>query len=263
MSANLAAVRFVVAGCGTVVPEPDRACSCYYLEAGGIRVLLDCGAGALQALSRLRLPWDGITHLVLTHFHADHVGALPGLFFALKHGIPTRRQEPLDVWGPPGTRTFFQSLAAAFGGFVLDPGFQVRVNDIEAGDETDLGYLRLRTHKTPHTAESQAIRLETGAGAVTYSGDTGPDDGLGEFAGGSRLFVCECSLPDDLVGDNHLSPRGAATLATEAIPGHLLLTHIYPQLRAEGDVEALVRAAGYAGVVSLAREGWTMELNPA
>ncbi|MEJ2482888.1 MAG: MBL fold metallo-hydrolase, partial [Gemmatimonadota bacterium] len=77
------AARFVVVGCGTVVPEADRGSSAYWLESGRLKVLLDCGPGALRAMARLGLPWHSITDLVLTHFHADHTGAIPGLMFSL------------------------------------------------------------------------------------------------------------------------------------------------------------------------------------
>jgi predicted metal-dependent RNase len=55
----------------------------YLLEAGGARVLVDCGL--FQGLKRLRLlnweelPFDpaSIDAVVLTHAHVDHVGYLP------------------------------------------------------------------------------------------------------------------------------------------------------------------------------------------
>jgi ribonuclease BN (tRNA processing enzyme) len=252
--------RFVVVGCGTVVPEAETACSCYWVELQGMRALLDCGPGAVQALARLRLPWSQVTHLIITHFHADHVGALPGLFFSLKHGIESHREAPLEVWGPPGTRSLFQGLAATLGDFLLDPGFPVHLRELAPGDTTTLGDVRLLSHKTPHTPESQAIRLEASGTSLTYSGDSGPDDVLAEFARDSQLFVCECSLPDDAAADNHLSPGRVARLASMARVENLLLTHLYPRLRAEHDVRALVAAAGYGGRVSVAHEGWSCEL---
>jgi ribonuclease BN (tRNA processing enzyme) len=253
--------RLVVAGCGTVVPEGDRACSCYYLELGAMRALLDCGSGAVQALARLGLPWSRLTHILLTHFHADHVGALAGLFFALKHGAePPRRQEPLHVWGPVGTRRLFSALAEALGDFLLDPGFPLTVDEITPAASVSLGDVRLLSHKTPHTAESLALRLEWEGASVAYTGDTGPEGALADFAAATELLVCECSLPDELVGDNHLSPSSVAALAGAAGPRLLLLTHVYPRFREQEDVVDLVAAAGYGGRTELAHEGWSIRL---
>lgn len=246
-------------GCGTVVPEPDRSCSAYWLETGPRRLLLDCGPGSLRAMARTGLPWHAITDVALTHFHADHTGEIPGLLFALTHGLlPERRSEPLDVWGPPGTVGFFDRLSTAYGDFVLDPGFEIRVHETAPGDSDDLGTgVILRTHSTPHTNESRALRVERQQGAIVYTGDTGPSDSLAEFCSGAELLVCECSLPDSHAIDTHLSPASVARLSAVADPEFLLLTHVYPQFRRALDVPRLVSEAGWAGPVELAREGWT------
>ena len=267
--------ELIVVGCGTVVPEADRAASSYWVSspgtgsAGGTRILFDCGPGALQALARLGLPWGKITDLAITHFHADHVGALPGFFFALKHGLARPRTRPLTVWGPPGTRGFFEKLAGAYGDFVLDPGFSVLIEELPPGASRDLsGGPRLEAHKTPHTEESVAWRLEGGAFSFGYTGDTGPSPGsstgpsteLGSFMGGVSALVCECSLHDSQASDNHLSPARVAELATSAAPRLLVLTHIYPHFRMGHDVSRLVAEAGYAGDTCVAREGLRVSL---
>ncbi len=253
--------RLVVVGSGTVVPEGDRGGSCYFVEGGGVRALLDCGPGAVQGMARHGVPWDRLTHLVLTHFHGDHVGALPGLFFGLKHGVRPARRETLTVLGPPGTRELFEGLAETLGDYLLDPGFPVEVEEIAPGTTRPLSdRVELATRKTPHTDESQALRLDVAGGSAVYTGDTGPDPGLGDFARGVDLLLCECALTDDEVGDNHLSPSRVAEIAARAEPELLLLTHIYPHVRREHDVPALVAAAGWSGRTELATDGAAFSL---
>ena len=204
-------MRFTVVGCGTVIPEADRACSCYYLEQADMRALLDCGPGGVQAMARLGIRWEALTHLFITHFHADHVGAIPGLFFALRHGIlPPRSDAPLQIVGPVGTTGLFRNLAAALGDFVLEPGFPVAIQEIVPGREHSFAGVSVAAHDVPHTAESIALRFDSSGHRLVYTGDTGPDEGLADFAAGTDLLVAECSLPDDLVGDNHLSPSRLA-----------------------------------------------------
>lgn len=254
-----AAGRFTVVGCGTVVPEADRSCSAYLLETGPARVLLDCGPGTVRSLARIGADWSAITDVWISHFHTDHVGDVPALLFSLKWGLmPDSRSDPLTIWGPRGTRRMLEGFAVATGEHVLDPGFPIEVREVEAGEARPFtGPLELRTLKTPHTDESLALRVEGPGVSVTYTGDSGPAAPLGEFASGTELFVCECSLPDGVVGDNHLSPASVARFASEADPGTLLLTHVYPQFRAVADVPALVRTAGFMGRIELAVEGWT------
>jgi ribonuclease BN (tRNA processing enzyme) len=255
-------VRLVAVGTGTVVPEADRGGSSFYVEAPGSRVLLDCGPGAVQSLARFGLPWQAITDLIITHFHADHVGALPGLLFALKHGIMPPRSEPLSVWGPPGTRLLFSRLAAALGEFVLDPGFPLGVRELASGGEaTTSGGIEIAVRHTPHTLESHAVRLQASGVTVAYTGDTGLPEGeagpLGAFLRGADVLIAECSLTEDTVGDNHLSPRRLAKLATEANPDLLWVTHVYPHVRGCEDIPSLVAAAGCTGRVHLVADGDT------
>lgn len=248
--------RLVVVGSGTVVPEGDRGGSSFWVEGGGVRALVDCGPGASGSLARHGLPWERTTHLALTHFHADHVGGLAGLFFALKHAIRPPRGEAMTVLGPPGTEALFGGLASALGDYFLDPGFPVEVVEVDPGEGVELaGGVRLSTHATPHTDESQALRLDLPGGAWGYTGDTGPCPELGDFFRGVDVLVCECSLTEEEVGDNHLSPRRVAEIATRAEPELLLLTHVYPHVRRSLDVPSLVAAAGYTGRTLLAEDG--------
>ena len=214
-------------------------------------------------MARLGLPWHELSHLFLTHFHADHVGALPGLFFAFRHGIhPPRTQDPLEVWGPPGTRALFEGLAAVLGDFFVDPGFPVSIREMVPGGEVVAGDLVVTCRDVPHTPESMALRVTAASGtpALVYTGDTGPDEGLADFCRDVDLLVGECSLPDDLVGDNHLSPSRLARLARRARARRVVATHVYPQFRRSTDVAALILESGYAGPVELAREGLTLDL---
>lgn len=254
--------RLVVVGCGTVVPRPDRGGSSYYVEMDGARVLLDCGPGATLGMPRYGVEWGDLTHLVISHFHADHIGAVPALFFALRHGLEIPRETPLDVWGPSGTRELFGRLDAAFGSFILDPGFTVRVHELAPEDDVEVADgLRLRTHKTPHTDESIAVRLDGSRASLGYTGDTGPSETLGPFMHGTDVLVCECSLLDSQAVDNHLTPSSTARIAAAARPGLLILTHVYPHVLEGEELLALIRGAGYkSGMLELARDGLSVSL---
>ena len=253
-------MRLVAVGTGTVVPEGDRGGSCFFLDTGDARLLLDCGPGAVQSLARQLLPWESVTDLLISHFHTDHIGAVPALLFALKHGVLPPRRQPLDVWGPKGTAELFARLAAAFGEYVLDPGFALHVHELAPDDPREVrGEFEIAVHDTPHTDESHAMRIRAGAGVVGYTADTGLPPGeaesLGAFLGGSQLLIAECSLADDEVGDNHLSPSRLARLASVARPGLLWITHVYPHLRHRDDVAELVRSAGYEGRAHVVADG--------
>lgn len=241
-------------GTGTVVPDPERASSCHWIGEGETSVVVDCGAGALQGLARARLPWGDLDHLLISHFHADHIAEIPSLLFALRHALDPPRTRPLTVWGPVGTARLFRLWARAFGDWLLDPGFPLDLNEIEPGESDRLDALRIAAASTPHTTESVAFRFEGGGGTIGYTGDTGPSEELAEFFAGVDLLLAECSLPDEIAIDSHLSPASLARLATDTGVERLVVTHVYPQLQ-RLDVPALIRAAGYAGTIVMARDG--------
>jgi len=252
-------MRLVTVGTGTVVPDPNRASACHWIEHENTRVVVDCGAGALQGLARAELPWGDVDHLVISHFHADHIGEIPSLIFALRHGLEVPRSAALDIWGPVGTQRLFQAWAAALGSWLVDPGFDIVIHEITLGELTPIGALRVVAADTPHTDESMALRIEAGGSSLGYTGDSGPSETLAEFFAGVDLLLAECSLPEDLVADNHLSPKRLATLAVDAGVQRLAVTHVYPQLR-RLDVPKLIREAGYTGHTVMAEDGLEFEI---
>ncbi len=247
-------MRLITVGTGTVVPDPERASACHWIEHSEARLLVDCGAGGLQGLARCGLVWGDVGHLIISHFHTDHIGEIPSLIFALRHALETPRRAPLEVWGPTGTRRLFAAWADALGSWLVEPGFEVAIHELQPGSSVDVGGVQVRVAKTPHTDESVALRFEAGGSALGYTGDTGPSEELGEFFQGVGLLLAECSLPEELAVDIHLSPVSLARLATDAGVRRLAVTHVYPQLR-RLDVPELIRQAGYSGEVIMLTDG--------
>lgn len=247
-------MRLVTVGTGTVVPDPERASACHWIASEATDILVDCGAGAVQGLARSGLPWGGLRHLLVSHFHTDHVGEIPSLLFALRHALQPPRSEALDIWGPKGTRRLFDRLSRALGSWLVEPGFPVRFHEVDPEQPVRIGDLWVSAAGTPHTDESLAYRFEGGGVALGYTGDTGPSDDLAHFFRGVDLLLAECSLPDDMALNIHLSPAGLARLAVAAGAKRLAVTHVYPQLRVL-DLAALIEQAGYGGEIIIARDG--------
>ncbi len=254
-------MKLTVVGSGTAAPEPDRVCSALFLEVADTRILLDCGPGAVHHMARFRLSWQRIDHLVVTHFHNDHIGDIPTLFFALKWGTSETRSAAMKVWGPAGLQDRFDRMAAAFGDHVGDPGFPVQLIELRPGSGPSLADgVSLASARTAHTNESLAYRIQTASGpSLGYTGDTGADPALGIFLAGVDLLVAECAFPDDEARDNHLTPSSLAALARAADPGRLLVTHVYPSLAAQ-DIPGLLRAAGWTGETTRAEDGLEIRL---
>ncbi|MDQ2664468.1 MAG: ribonuclease Z [Gemmatimonadota bacterium] len=252
-------MRLSTLGTGTIALVPQRVCAGHFVEAGEVRLLLDCGSGIAHRLSERVMMWRDITHVAFTHFHLDHVSDFPTLVFAWKYGDLPGRSAPLTVIGPVGTVALLDRMADTFGHWLRDPGFTITVLEIAPGDVVDLGdSVQLGATKVPHTVESVAYSIARGGRRVVYTGDTGYDPMLGEWARGADVLLCECSLPSAMAIPEHMTPEQCGALAAAALPKHLVLTHFYPPVE-RMDIVAAV-AAHYAGPVTLAGDGDTFEI---
>ncbi|HEU4720065.1 MAG TPA: ribonuclease Z [Gemmatimonadaceae bacterium] len=252
-------MRLVTLGTGSVALTGARVCAGHYVEAGATRLLLDCGSGVTHRLAGYALPWREITHVAITHFHTDHFSDFATLAFAWKYGSLPGRSAPLVLVGPQGIGALLERLVAVFGDWLRDPGFPLEVREIAPGDALDLGDgTTLRATKVPHTEESVAYSVERGGRRLVYTGDTGYDPMLGEWARGCDVLLCECSLPTEMAIPTHLTPEQCGALAAAALPKHLVLTHFYPPVE-RVDIRALV-GAHYAGPTTLAADGSTFEI---
>ncbi|MBL8960667.1 MAG: ribonuclease Z [Gemmatimonadetes bacterium] len=254
-------MRLTTIGTGTAAPHPHRVQSGTLVEAGNLRVLVDCGSGVLWRMAQLGLDWGGITHVVLTHFHADHTADLVAFLTAWRYGQLPPRTEPVTVIGPVGTAAFVDRIAAAFApglaGFV--PGFQVL--DRVPHDPLVLpGDVSLECCPVPHTPESVAWSLTHGGRRITCSGDQGPSDHFADWAAGSDLLLLECSLPAALDVPIHLTPDLCAEVAARANPGTLWLNHFYPPVEPL-DIEGII-GARWSGSVTRATDGASISLAP-
>jgi ribonuclease BN (tRNA processing enzyme) len=247
-------IQLVVVGTGTAAPSAKRTAAAYWVETGGNRILFDCGAGTVHRLAQFEIPWPQVTHVAITHFHQDHWGELPMFFFALKWGTLPPRSAPLTLIGPKGIHNRLTLLAAAYGDWVLEPGFPVEIRELSPGDTWRLpGDVTLESFKTPHTDESLAYALREGKVRLVYTGDTGPSDDLARWADSCDLLVAECSLPDGQALEIHLTPTQAGTMARTARARRLVLSHFYPQI--EGTDPASVAARAFGGPVHAANDG--------
>jgi ribonuclease Z len=138
-------------GTSASVPSANRNHPGLLVEAGGHRIMIDCGEGTQRQLLRSGAGFRRLDRLLLTHGHFDHVLGIPGLFSTLRlrqstdvmtiHGSPTT----LDVvvrmlaglWGE-GRAPIPLQLVPLTQGRILDVGeftvdcFRVRHRDTES-----------------------------------------------------------------------------------------------------------------------------------
>jgi len=220
-------VKITILGSGTSVPSLKRNSSGVLVQNEGTNSLVDCGYGTLHQLLRLGLTYKDIDRIYFTHIHPDHMVDLIPLLFAVRYPLDPRKKT-LELIGGPGFEEFFDGLLKAYRGWLTPKTYDIKISE---QDEETRAYdgLRVTTRKVKHLPISRGYRLTNESGkTAAFSGDTDTCDGMIELGRNADLLVLECSLPDDMKMDGHLSPTPAAKLAQKANCKKLCLTHFYP-----------------------------------
>lgn len=255
-------MRLTTIGTGTASPSATRVNAGHLVEAGNIRLLMDCGSGVAHRMAERGMDWLSVTHVALTHFHPDHILDLPTFFYAWRYGVLPPRETPVRVIGPVGTLALLARFDELLGSAtkLRELGFHVEVTEVAIGDPPlELGDgVTLAWQKVPHTEESVAYSVSHEGRRVVYTGDTGPDTALGEWARGCDLLLAECSLSEALAIPTHLTPARCGELAAAAGPGRLVLTHFFPPAEQEPVQEIVARS--FDGPCVLATDGWYIDL---
>lgn len=110
-----------ILGSGGPIADDDRAGSgnAVWID-GKARVIIDAGPGSFVRHAEAGIDFNDHHAILLTHFHGDHAGGLPGL---LNNGSFSGRKEPLIIAGPDGSETlpstsdFLEALVGKQGAF--------------------------------------------------------------------------------------------------------------------------------------------------
>jgi ribonuclease Z len=173
-------MKITVLGTGTPYPHGDRFGPAVLVEAGGKKLMFDCGRGVVIRLRQAGIRANDIDAVFLTHLHSDHVVGLPDLLLT---GWLLGRTEPLRLWAPAGGRKMAGHLVQAFAfdrqirahTAKLPPkGAEFEVQEVAAGKVYDDGELRVSAFVVDHGPVKPAFgyRIDYAGHAVIISGDT-------------------------------------------------------------------------------------------
>lgn len=219
-------MKITILGSGTGEPSLTRGSPGTLVSVRGRSMLIDSGAGTLRALLGQGVTYLDIDTIVYTHLHCDHVAELAPALFAMKNMSRPRRRD-LTLIGPPGLSDFYRALCRLHAPTLDAEGYKVHLREIADG-AVELPEGIVRALPVMHAGPSIGLRLEAGGKAFACSGDSGYCENLVTLGGGAELLMLECSFPDGMEVEGHLTPRIAGRVAVEARCTRLLLTHFYP-----------------------------------
>lgn len=225
----------VFLGTAGSMPTAQRAPAALLVRRGGDKLLFDCAEGTQRQLLRSSVGLLELEEVFVTHFHADHVLGLPGMFktFSLRG-----RELPLTLYGPRGLADLLGSLKRVVGKLTYD----LKLVELEPGDVLERDGYRLATFGVAHGVSAlgwsliEATRpgrfdvdradalgvpsgpergaLQRGEPVALADGRTAkPEDVLGPPRPGRKLVVTGDTGPSEEIVE---AAWGADVLVTEA-----------------------------------------------
>ena len=247
-------MRVTIVGSGDAFGSGGRFNTCFYVESAKGTLLVDCGATSLVALKTLGLDHGRVDGIILSHLHGDHFGGLP--FLLLDAQFLSRRERPLLIAGPPGTRARLNALLEVF--FPASTAnkwrFPWSVMEIEPGRPAEVLGHAVTTIEVVHFSgtPSTALRLSDGQKLFAYSGDTEWTEALLPVAAGAGLFIIECYGHAGRIA-GHVCWEILKPRLPDLRAKRIMVTHMNPTMLAHLDE---IRAAG----VEIAEDGKVIEL---
>ena len=138
-------------------PKGGTSCSCYMITSKGKNVIIDLGCGGLTRVFA-SLGVEDIHAVVLSHLHADHMGDMLTLRYALATGKKLGKiSDPVPVYLP-------EQPAAEAGLITAHP--MVDAKYITDGKECRIFDMDVRFALMPHAVPSYAMSFSAGGKKV-------------------------------------------------------------------------------------------------
>jgi len=287
------ALKVILLGTGTPIPNPQRACASTLVVAGDKTFLIDTGRGFLNNLAKAG--FRDVSAVLFTHYHSDHFGEFGELMVI--RGI-TGADNPLKVIGPKGADKIVNGILDAYSlDFAYrkahhkdkwpDASFKVDIQEADSGVVYDKDGIKIRMFKVDHSPIEPAVgyRIDYKGRSVVVSGDTRKIPEMIDMAKGCDILVHEALNPQlvkmgearvkdspRLLGMNqemveyHATTLEVAEIARDAGVGKLVLTHLVPSIPVNDQADQLfVQGMSdiYKGPILVGRDGMIIETGPA
>ena len=234
-------------GSGAPPPRLDRFGPSTLIEVGDEKFIVDAGRGAMQRIYQLGIPFGDITGMFFTHHHSDHVVGFPDLWLTGWIGRPWgKRRQPLQVWGPEGTKQMMEHLPQAFAVDIRvrsrnypPDGVKLVAQEIKEGIVVDRGGIKVSAFEVDHGGEELpafGYRIDYQGRAAVLSGDTTYNENLIRHSQGADLLVHEVTAaagraaesPEQLkrIGSNHTTPDQAGIIFSRSRPKLAVYNHL-------------------------------------
>ena len=279
--ANAQEIKVTLLGTGTPVPAMNRFGPSILVEAGGRKFLFDAGRGAMQRLAQLKVRWQDVDGVFLTHLHSDHVVGFPDLWLT-GWLVGPGRDRPVRVWGPRGTQRMMSKLEEAYDFDIrirlyddraAPNGVLLFVQDVDEGVAFEKDGLKITAFEVDHSPVWPAFgyRVDYGGRSIVLSGDTRVSQNLIRHAAGVDLLVQQVASPESFqragvpperaksIIAHHVTPEQAGEVFAKTKPRLAVYSHIVQPDAGEQDLIPPTRKH-YAGPLQIGEDLMIIEV---
>ena len=147
-------LNVIFLGTAGSLPTPERNPSAVLVNREGDMILFDCGEGTQRQMMRARTGMMRLTHIFLTHLHADHILGIPGLLETMAF---QGREEPLTIAGPIHTARMLDCFKSVC---YFSRHFSVQAVELEPGEAVPMKGFQVTAFSTQHSVPSLGYCLE-------------------------------------------------------------------------------------------------------
>lgn len=209
-------MKLNVIGCYGLIPTIKGANGSYLLEVGGLKILLDIGAGSLIDLRKV-CELDDIDVIILSHLHCDHINDL----HVSRHYYYKYTNKVMPLYTPKGPQKELNM-------FVNEPCFDIKF--IENNMQVNINGVKISFKEGQHTIPSFITKIEYEGKSFVYSGDTLLCDNLKEMVKNADFALLDSAFTEETKpeGTMHMSSYECAKLGKEMNIKKIMLTHLGP-----------------------------------
>lgn len=237
------------------VPDLNHENTHMVLAGEKHQVLIDCVSNPTVRLKIAGLQHEDLTHVLMTHFHPDHVSGVPLLLMGM--GL-LERKKPLQLFGLQHVVDVMERMLQDYRWDTwhhFEATFH-KLPEEEMHLMLETEEFRIFTSPVKHYVPTVGVRIEfvKSGKVVAYSCDTAPTPSLVRLAKDADVLIHEAAG----ASEGHSSAEQAGEQATKANAKELILIH-YPTGDFLDESMAARAANTFEGKVTVAEDFMTLE----
>jgi ribonuclease BN (tRNA processing enzyme) len=230
-------------GTGTCQIEFERRASSVLLQLADTYVLFDCGHGIVQRLLEVGVPHNQVDHIVLSHFHPDHVSDLIPFLHAGAWSRRNPRNTDIHIYGPVGVKRLIDGLMYIFKPSSLQkPSYSVVVHEV-VEEQFSIGEQRFDFISLP-PAGNHGLRFTWRGRRYALTGDS-------SYHNEEIAFLKDVDLA--VIDSGHIEDDDIVALALASRARHIVCSHLYREIDAS-QLQMRAKQKGYEGTISVGRD---------